>query len=50
MSLFSRIDEFHDQAVQATGYADFGDTSYVEPLRLMLSDYDRHARLTPIGE
>jgi Sulfotransferase family len=49
-SFLSRFDEFHEQAVKATGLDDFGPTEYVEPMRLLLADYDKHGQFTPIGE
>jgi hypothetical protein len=39
----------HEQAIHAVGYDDFGDTAYLEGLRILLDAYDREARLTPIG-
>lgn len=49
-SFLSRFDQFHEQATQATGFDDFGSTEYVEPMKLLLGDYDRFGSFTPIGE
>lgn len=50
MSYLSRFDEFHEQAAKIAGLTDFGTTDYVEPMKLLLSDYDKYGQFTPIGE
>jgi hypothetical protein len=42
-------DELHEAAVDAIGFDDFGDESYLEGLRVLLESLDRAARLTPTG-
>ena len=49
-SFLSRFDEFHEQAMKATGFDDFGASEYTEPLKLPLADYDKYGSFTPIGE
>lgn len=49
MSFLSQFDAFHEQASQITGLDDFGDRDYVEPLKLLLSDYDQHSRFSESG-
>jgi hypothetical protein len=49
-SFVSRFDEFHEQAITATGLSDFGSTEYTEPLKLLLADFDKYGSFTPIGE
>lgn len=49
MNFLSQIDEFHRLASQATGLNDFGSQEYVEPLRLLLSDYDKHCEFNQVG-
>ena len=49
-SFLSRFDEFHEQAMKATGFDDFGASEYTEPLKLLLADYDKYGSFTPIGE
>lgn len=50
MGLLSRFDELHELAAQASGLDDFGAADYVEPMRQLLADYDRHNRIPPEGE
>ena len=49
-NFLSRFDEFHEQATKATGLSDFGATEYVEPMKLLMSDYDKFGQFTPVGE
>lgn len=49
MSFVSRVDQFHAAAMQATGLSDFGSADYLEPMRQVLSDYDRYTRFSPLG-
>jgi hypothetical protein len=42
-------DELHEAAVDAVGFDDFGDESYLEGLRVLLDSLDRAAKLTPAG-
>ncbi len=49
-NFLSRFDEFHEQAMKATGLDDFGATEYVEPMKLLLADYDKFGQFTPVGE
>ncbi len=42
-------DAFHHAARAAVGFDDFGGSSYLEGLRVLLDAYDREARLTPFG-
>ncbi len=42
-------DELHEAAVDAVGFDDFGDESYLEGLRVLLESLDRAAKLTPAG-
>jgi hypothetical protein len=49
-SFLSRFDEYHQQAIKATGLDDFGSTEYIEPMKLLLADYDKYGSFTPIGE
>jgi Sulfotransferase family len=51
MTFLSQIDTYHAQATAAAGgLDDFGDTDYLAPMRLLLSDIDAHCRLSPLGE
>lgn len=50
MNFSQRIHEFHDLARRATGCDDFGPDDYLEPLRLLLADYDAHNHLSALGE
>jgi hypothetical protein len=49
MTFLSQFDALHEQAVKACGFDDFGPTDYVEPLKLLLSDYDRYCHFSEIG-
>lgn len=49
MNFLSHFDLFHEQAAAATGFDDFGPNDYVEPMRLLLADYDRHAHFSETG-
>ena len=50
VSFLSRFDELHEYAVKATGgLSDFGSDEYREPLRLLLGNYDQHARFDANG-
>lgn len=42
-------DALHEAAMEAVGYDDFGDPSYLEGLRVLLEAYDTEARFTPAG-
>jgi hypothetical protein len=42
-------DELHEAAVDAVGFDDFGDESYLEGLRILFESFDREAKLTPTG-
>jgi hypothetical protein len=39
----------HERAVAAVGHEDFGDSSYLEGLRVLLEAYDHEAKLSPVG-
>ena len=41
---------FHDAARETVGYDDFGDTAYLEGLRVLLGSLDDDSRLTPLGD
>ena len=43
------VDALHDIARDTTGLDDFGDTAYLEGLRVLLECYDIGCDLTPIG-
>ena len=43
------LDDLHAAATRATGLTDFGEDSYLEPLRILLDSYAREAHLTPTG-
>ncbi|HKY89396.1 MAG TPA: sulfotransferase [Nevskiaceae bacterium] len=49
MGFLARFDELHDLASRDTDLHDFGPDDYHAPLRLLLADYDAHARFTPLG-
>ncbi|MET0986081.1 MAG: sulfotransferase [Steroidobacteraceae bacterium] len=49
-ALVARIDALHEQATQATGFDDFGPAEYMEPLKLLLSDFDRYERFDAMSE
>ncbi len=49
MGFLSRFDEFHDIAAKASGLSDFGSDDYHDPMRLLLSDYDRHMDFNDFG-
>ena len=49
-NFLSRFDAFHEQAMKATGLDDFGSTEYIEPMKLLLADYDKVGQFTPVGE
>jgi Sulfotransferase family len=52
MSFAAQYDRFHELAAQASGlgdFSDFGPTDYVEPLKILLSDYDRYCRFNEMG-
>jgi hypothetical protein len=50
MTFLSQFESLHEQASKATGWNDFGPADYIEPLKLLLSDYDKHTRFNPLGE
>jgi len=50
MNFLQRSDEFHELARRATGCDEFGPSDYLQPLQLLLSDYDTHNRLSEVGE
>ena len=50
MTLLSQFDAMHEQAAKATGLDDFGANDYAEPLKLLLSTFDRGGRLDALGE
>jgi Sulfotransferase family len=41
MTFLSKFDEFHQQAIEIAGCDDFGTPNYVEPMKILLQDYDR---------
>ena len=49
MSFVSSFDALHEQAMKASGFDDFGTTDYVEPLKLLLADYDEYNQFTELG-
>jgi hypothetical protein len=49
MTFRSRFEAFHEDAAKIVGADDFGLTDYVEPMKLLLSDYDR-GYFGPVGE
>jgi Sulfotransferase family len=49
MSFSSQFDAFHEQAAKATGFDDFGAADYIEPMRLILSDYDKYSHFSEAG-
>jgi Sulfotransferase family len=46
---FLEFDALHDMAAKASGLDDFGPTDYVEPLKILLSDYDKYCRFNELG-
>ncbi len=44
------MEPLHDIAREATGLDDFGDTHYLEGLRVLLEQYDMGCDLTPTGQ
>ena len=50
MSFASQFDALHQQAMQATALDDFGAMDYVEPMKLLLADYDRYNDFTEAGK
>jgi hypothetical protein len=49
MSFAAQFERLHERAVAATGFNDFGDTTYIEPMKLALADYDRYAKFSETG-
>ncbi|MDS1114529.1 sulfotransferase [Gordonia westfalica] len=43
------IEDLHASATRATGFDDFGDTEYLEPLGILLDSYRSEAGLTELG-
>jgi Sulfotransferase family len=43
------IDQFHEQAMNATSLDDFGSDDYLEPMGLLLSDYDEYNQFSEAG-
>jgi hypothetical protein len=43
------VDDLHASASRVTGLDDFGDTAYLDGLRVLLSAYAKEAALTPAG-
>ncbi|MGB6244255.1 sulfotransferase family protein [Gordonia sp. (in: high G+C Gram-positive bacteria)] len=43
------VDELHASAARTVGLDDFGDTDYLDGLRVLLDSYAREAELTPAG-
>lgn len=50
MGFLSQFEALHELASKATGLNDFGTTDYVEPLKLMLSNYDKYSHFSQVGE
>jgi Sulfotransferase family len=50
MTLLSQYDALHEQAIKATGLEDFGPADYVEPMKLLLSTYDKRGNLNELGQ
>ncbi|MCK9505627.1 MAG: sulfotransferase [Porticoccaceae bacterium] len=50
MSLLDRFEEFHAAASAATGFDDFGDDSYREPMQAYLSEIDTVDSLGDMGK
>lgn len=48
-SFSDSLDSLHQRAIDAAGFDDFGDPSYLEGLRILLQAYDEEARLHPTG-
>lgn len=48
-SFSDSLDSLHQRAIDAAGFDDFGDPSYLEGLRKLLQAYDEEARLHPTG-
>lgn len=44
------FEALHEHAVKATGLDDFGTTDYVEPMQLLLADYNTYCKFSPLGE
>jgi len=44
-----RVDRLITAAQQKTGFADFGDNWFLEPLRVLVESINEEARLTPLG-
>lgn len=49
MGYLSRFDEFHEQAMEATGLDDFGGGDYHDALRRLLKDYDTYPKFSDLG-
>ncbi|MFV0277387.1 MAG: sulfotransferase family protein [Parahaliea sp.] len=49
MGFVQKLDQYHDQAAALTGLDDFGEDDYLEPMKLVLEDYDRFNQFNPLG-
>ena len=49
MTLLTQFEALHEQAIKATNLDDFGAPDYVEPMKLLLSTYDKGGRLNALG-
>ena len=49
MSFAKSEDRFHEAAREITGLDDFGDTAYLEGLRVLLGSLDEESQLSPLG-
>ncbi len=43
------VEELMEKARNMTSLSDWGDTDFLEPLRVLTASYERDARLTPVG-
>ena len=50
MKLLTQFETLHEQAIKATNLDDFGTPDYVEPMKLLLSTYDKGGRLNALAE
>lgn len=50
MNFSEQFEQLHQMASESAGLDDFGSSEYEAPLRLLLSDLDKHANYNEIGE
>ena len=49
-SFQSLFDQLHSDAIEQTGFNDFGSTEYIASLKILLDAYDRTSQFNEIGK